>query len=130
MEAHDDAGALGVKMMDGKGHFLPESKRGFPTPFVAFYKMSGLSKLFPKSKTFNRYHQGHLDKNQIHEVDVLSGAFMLLRKSVIDQIGSLDRSLFHVWEKILIYPIRIKQAVLRIIISLKQNIIHFKGGKH
>ena len=49
MDQHPDAGALGVKMIDGKGHFLPESKRGFPSPQVAFFKMSGLSRLFPKS---------------------------------------------------------------------------------
>jgi GT2 family glycosyltransferase len=58
MDAHPDAGGLGVKMIDGKGNFLPESKRGLPTPAVAFYKIFGLSALFPKSKTFGRYHLG------------------------------------------------------------------------
>ncbi|MEM6379459.1 MAG: glycosyltransferase, partial [Bacteroidota bacterium] len=60
MEHHPDAGALGVRMLDGSGQFLPESKRGFPTPFVAFCKTFGLSKLFPKSPLFNRYHLGFL----------------------------------------------------------------------
>ena len=70
MDAHPNAGGLGVKMIDGKGQFLPESKRGLPTPFVAFCKIMGLSNLFPKSKKFGRYHLGFLDKNKIHKVDV------------------------------------------------------------
>src|SRR5690606_38085040 len=94
MDAHPEAGGLGVKMIDGKGNFLPESKRGLPTPQVAFFKMFGLSALFPKTKLFGRYHLGFLDKESIHEVDVLAGAFMLLRKSVLDKIGLLDETFF------------------------------------
>ena len=56
MDAHPEAGGLGVKMVDGKGNFLPESKRSLPTPAVSFYKIFGLSKLFPKSKKFGKYH--------------------------------------------------------------------------
>ena len=59
MDSHPDAGGLGVKMVDGKGRFLPESKRGLPTPATAFYKMFGLTKLFPHSKRFARYYLGH-----------------------------------------------------------------------
>ena len=73
MDKHQDAGAVGVKMHDGKGNFLPESKRGLPTPWVSFYKIFGLSNLFPKSPKFARYHLGHLDENQNHPVDVLAG---------------------------------------------------------
>ena len=65
MDENPDAGGLGVKMIDGKGNFLPESKRGLPTPFVALSKMLGLSKLFPKSKIFNQYHLGYLDNEKI-----------------------------------------------------------------
>jgi len=79
MDRTPDAGGLGVKMIDGKGRFLPESKRGLPTPEVAFWKMSGISSLFPHSKRFSQYHLGYLDNDQIHEVEVLAGAFMLLR---------------------------------------------------
>ena len=60
MDETPDAGGLGVKMIDGKGMFLPESKRGLPTPIVAFYKIFGLSRLFPKSKRFSKYHLGYL----------------------------------------------------------------------
>ena len=72
------AGALGIKMFDGKGKFLPESKRGLPTPRVAFFKIFGLSSIFPKSKIFGQYHLGYLNKNENHEVEVLSGAFMMI----------------------------------------------------
>jgi len=94
MDARPDAGGLGVKMIDGSGNFLPESKRGLPTPMTAFYKTFGFSKFFPKSPTFNRYHLGFLDKDKTHEVDVLAGAFMLMRKSVLDKIGLLDETFF------------------------------------
>ena len=86
MNSHPEAGSLGVKMIDGKGHFLPESKRSLPMPSTAFFKVFGLSAIFPKSKIFGRYHLGYLDKNQINEVDILSGAFMFLRKTAIDKI--------------------------------------------
>ncbi len=100
MENTPDAGALGVRMIDGAGKFLPESKRGFPTPFVAFCKTFGLSKLFPKSKLFNRYHLGFLSENETHPVDVLSGAFMLLRKELLDKVGLLDEAFFMYGEDI------------------------------
>ena len=64
MDTHPEAGGLGVKMVDGKGNFLPESKRGLPTPEVAFYKIFGLSSLFPQSKRFGRYHLSFLDKEK------------------------------------------------------------------
>jgi GT2 family glycosyltransferase len=100
MESHPDAGALGVKMIDGKGHFLPESKRGLPTPEIAFYKMFGLATLFPKAKPFGGYHLGYLDNDEVHQVDVLAGAFMFIRKSVLDEIGLLDEDYFMYGEDI------------------------------
>jgi len=101
MDARPDAGGLGVKMIDGSGNFLPESKRGLPTPMTAFYKTFGFSKFFPKSPTFNRYHLGFLDKDKTHEVDVLAGAFMLMRKSVLDKIGLLDETFFKLCQSLL-----------------------------
>ena len=85
MDTHPDAGALGVKMIDGKGAFLPESKRSLPTPEISFYKMFGLSSLFPKSRRFGQYNLGYLDKNSTHIVDVLAGAFMFLRKETLEK---------------------------------------------
>ena len=100
MDEHPDAGALGVKMLDGKGQFLPESKRALPTPRVSFYKVFGLSWLFPKSRIFGQYHLGYLDKDQINQVDVLPGAFMLLRQTALDKSGLLDESFFMYGEDI------------------------------
>lgn len=126
MEGHPDAGALGVRMIDGSGRFLPESKRGFPSPFVAFAKATGLSTIFPRSRTFNRYHLGYLDEFQTHEVDVLSGAFMFIRKSVLDEIGYLDEAFFMYGEDIdLSY--RIVQAGYKNYYFPETGIVHYKG---
>ena len=126
MDKHPEAGGLGVKMIDGSGNFLPESKRGFPSPRVAFFKTFGLSRFFPKSKLFNHYHLGYLDKDETHEVEVLAGAFMLLRRSVLDKIGLLDESFFMYGEDIdLSY--RIIQAGYKNYYFSKTTIIHYKG---
>ncbi len=126
MDAHPDAGGLGVKMLDGKGNFLPESKRGLPTPSVAFYKIFGFSRLFPKSKTFGKYHLGFLDKDKIHEVEILSGAFMLMRKSVLDKVGLLDETFFMYGEDIdLSY--RILLGGYKNYYFPETRIIHYKG---
>jgi GT2 family glycosyltransferase len=126
MDEHPDAGGLGVYMMDGKGRFLPESKRGLPSPGVAFWKLSGLSALFPKSKIFGKYHLTYLDKNQIHSVDVLSGAFMLLRRSALDKTGLLDEDFFMYGEDIdLSY--RITKAGYKNYYFPETRIIHYKG---
>ena len=126
MDGRPDIGGLGVKMIDGAGNFLPESKRGFPSPFVAFCKTFGLSKIFSKSKTFNHYHLGYLDQDENHEVEVLSGAFMLLRKSVLDEIGLLDEAFFMYGEDIdLSYRI-IKAGYKNYYLS-ETRIIHYKG---
>lgn len=126
MDGHPDAGCLGVKMIDGKGNFLPESKRGLPTPQVAFYKMFGLSALFPSSVKFSRYHLGFLDKDQTHQVDVISGAFMFLRKSVLDRVGLLDEDFFMYGEDIDI-SYRITQAGFKNYYFAGTTIIHYKG---
>ncbi|MFP4288484.1 MAG: glycosyltransferase family 2 protein [Bacteroidales bacterium] len=126
MEKTPDAGGLGVKMIDGNGDFLPESKRGLPTPSVAFYKIFGLAALFPKSKIFGKYHLGFLDNQKIHQVDVLSGAFMLLRRSALEKSGYLDETFFMYGEDIdLSY--RIVQAGYKNYYFPQTRIIHYKG---
>lgn len=126
MDDHNDAGGLGVKMIDGKGFFLPESKRGLPTPEVAFYKMFGLARLFPNSKRFGKYHLTYLDKSETHEVDVLSGAFMLLRKTALDKVGLLDETFFMYGEDIdLSY--RIQLGGFKNYYFPETQIIHYKG---
>jgi GT2 family glycosyltransferase len=124
--AHPDCGAIGVKMVDGSGNFLKESKRSFPSPLTSLYKLFGLSVLFPKSKIFSRYHLGHLDKNNDHEVDVLAGAFMMIRKKVLDEVGSFDETFFMYGEDVdLSY--RIQKAGYKNYYFAGTTIIHFKG---
>jgi N-acetylglucosaminyl-diphospho-decaprenol L-rhamnosyltransferase len=126
MEAHPDAGALGVRMIDGSGQYLPESKRGFPAPWVSFCRMSGLTKLFPHSKLLARYYLGHLSPAATHPVDVLSGAFMWVRKAVLDKTGGFDERFFMYAEDIdLSY--RIQQSGYHNYYLSTPTIIHFKG---
>jgi O-antigen biosynthesis protein len=126
MDKTPDAGGLGVKMIDGKGVFLPESKRGLPTPSVAFYKIFGLSALFPKSRIFGKYHLGYLDNDKVNEVEILSGAFMLLRKTALEKTGYLDETFFMYGEDIdLSY--RIIKAGYKNYYFPQTRIIHYKG---
>jgi GT2 family glycosyltransferase len=126
MDKTPDAGGLGVKMIDGKGRFLPESKRGLPTPAAAFYKIFGFSTLFPNSKKFSKYHLGYLPEDEINEIEILSGAYMLLRKSVLDKIGLLDETFFMYGEDIdLSYRI-IKEGYKNYYFP-DTKIIHYKG---
>ncbi|MDW8274557.1 MAG: glycosyltransferase, partial [Chitinophagales bacterium] len=126
MNEHPEAGALGVRMIDGSGKFLPESKRSLPTPFVSFCKMFGLSALFPYSRIFGRYHLKYLDEHKNHQVEVLSGAFMWLRAEALQKVGLLDESFFMYGEDIdLSY--RIMQAGYVNYYFASTTIIHFKG---
>ena len=126
LDEHPDGGGLGVYMLDGQGQFLPESKRGLPTPWVAFYKIFGLAWLLPRSRTFGRYHLGYLSKDQTHEVDVLSGAFMLIRRKALDKVGLLDEDYFMYGEDIdLSY--RLTQGGWKNYYYPGTRIIHYKG---
>jgi GT2 family glycosyltransferase len=126
LDAHPDAGALGVRMIDGGGNFLKESKRSFPSPLTSLYKLFGLALLFPRSKFFSRYHLGHLNEKENYEVDVLAGAFMIIKKEVLDNIGSFDETFFMYGEDVdLSY--RIQQAGFKNYYVSETTIIHFKG---
>lgn len=126
MQAHADIGGLGVYMIDGSGRYLPESKRGLPTPWVAFCKVVGLTALFPRNPDLARYYLGHLDENETHEIDVLSGAFMLMRREALDKSGLLDESFFMYGEDVdLSY--RLKQAGYKNKMLAKTTILHYKG---
>jgi len=126
MDDHPEAGGLGVKMLDGKGNFLPESKRGLPTPAVAFYKIFGLSGFFPRSRTFGKYHLGYLDKDKIHEVEILSGAFMFMRREALNKTGLLDEEFFMYGEDIDM-SYRIVKAGYKNYYFPETRIIHYKG---
>ncbi|KFC58140.1 glycosyl transferase family 2 [Flavobacterium gilvum] len=87
-------GIVGVNLIDGTGDFLPESKRGIPTPWVSFTKIFNLYKLFPKASLFNKYYAGHLSENQTGEVEILVGAFMFLKKNLYEEIEGFDEDCF------------------------------------
>ena len=94
MEQHPDAGCLGVKMLNANGTFAPESRRGVPTPWASFCKITRLSKLFPHSKTFGYYYMQHLPIDQPAKVEIVSGAFMMLKREVVNQVGTFDEDYF------------------------------------
>lgn len=125
-EQHPDAGALGVHMVDGSGRFLKESKRGLPTAWASWCKMSGLTTMFPSSKLFAGYYMGHLNESVTQEVEVLAGAFLMARRDVLQQLGGFDERFFMYAEDIdLSY--RIMQAGYKNYYFADVTIIHFKG---
>ncbi|MBA2249886.1 MAG: glycosyltransferase, partial [Chitinophagaceae bacterium] len=126
LETHKDAGALGIRMLDGSGNFLKESKRSFPSPLTSLYKLSGLTRLFPRSKVFARYYLGNLEENKNQEVDVLAGAFMMIPKKIIDTTGNFDEQFFMYGEDIdLSY--RIQKSGYKNYYFAGSTILHFKG---
>ena len=94
MDEDQEIGAIGVRMIDGGGNYLPESKRGFPSPMTAFFKTTGLYRLFPKSGYFNKYYHGDLNPGDNHYIEILSGAFMFIRRDALDKAGLLDEDFF------------------------------------
>lgn len=126
MDTHKDAGAIGVKLLDGSGRFLPESKRGLPTLSASFMKMSGLYRLFPRSSRWNAYYQGHIDENQTAQVEVLCGAFMFMRKEALGRTGNLDED-FYMYGEDIDLSYRISKAGYSIYYVPSTSIIHYKG---
>jgi GT2 family glycosyltransferase len=123
---HNEAGAVGVKMLDGNGNFLPESKRSFPSVPASFFKLSGIAGLFPHSAIFNKYALGNLDENTVYEVEVLAGAFLISRKEILLALNGFDEDFFMYGEDIdLSY--RIKKAGYRNYYLGNNVIVHFKG---
>jgi len=126
LETNPRIGGLGVLMIDGKGVFLKESKRGYPTPWACFCKLSGLTALFPHSRFFAQYYLGHLNHHSSQEVESISGACMFIKKEALDKTGGFDERFFMYAEDIdLSY--RIQQAGYTIYYLANTSIIHFKG---
>ncbi|PXV64690.1 GT2 family glycosyltransferase [Dysgonomonas alginatilytica] len=125
MDSETRSGAVGVKMIDGSGCFLPESKRGFPSPWASFCKIFGLAAIFPKSFFFGGYNLLYLDEDSMHQIPILAGAFMMIRKEALDKAGLLDEAFFMYGEDIdLSY--RIQEAGYKNY-YLPERIIHYKG---
>ncbi|MEO6356235.1 MAG: glycosyltransferase family 2 protein, partial [Ferruginibacter sp.] len=119
-------GAMGIRMIDGKGEFLRESKRGIPSISTSFFKLSGLAALFPRSRTFARYYIGNMPNNVNQPVPVLSGAFMMAERKIINSVQGFDETFFMYGEDIdLSY--RIQKAGYNNYYFSESTIIHFKG---
>lgn len=125
LDAHPEVGATGVRMLNVNGTFAPESRRGLPTPFTSFCKMTGLSCLFPKSRVFGRYYMKYLNEEEANPIEVISGAFNMLRHKALDVIGLLDEDFFMYGEDV--------DLSYRMLMGGWQNyylpyyILHYKG---
>lgn len=127
MDAHPDAGALGPRLIDGKGQFAPDSKKSFPTLPVALFKTIGINKIFSKSPYFNKYYAVHIGEHETAPVEVLSGCCMLVRSKVIQEVGgAFDEDYFMYCEDVdLSY--RIQKAGYKNIYFPEADLIHYKG---
>ena len=126
MDDHPDAGAAGVMMINGNGKYLPESKRAIPLPETAFWKISGLYRLFPASPRINRYYLGHLNAGDTNRIDIVSGAFMFIRGKAVSETGLLDEDYFMYGEDI-DYSYRLLGRGYGNYYFPDARIIHFKG---
>jgi GT2 family glycosyltransferase len=126
MKRNPDAGAAGARMTDGNGRFLPESKRGFPSPLTSFFKLNGLWRIFPRSALFNAYYLGHLPEDRTCRADILTGAFMLIRRKALEQSGHFDTRFFMYGEDIDL-SWRIRMAGWHNYYLHDVRITHFKG---
>ena len=125
LDSHPDAGSAGVRMLNADGTVAPESRRGVPTPMTAFYKLSGLCGMFPNSRRFGRYYLGHLPWDSPQQIEVVSGAFCMLRTSVLKKVGLLDEDYFMYGEDIdLSYRI-LKSGATNWYVP--ETILHYKG---
>lgn len=129
MEGDSSIGALGCKVILPDGSLDKACRRSFPTFSVSFYRMTGLSRLFPKSKRFGKYNLTYLNKNETYEVDSLVGAFMLVRSDAIHEVGLLDEKFFMYGEDI-DWCYRIKSHGWKIMYYSEAEIIHYKGGSN
>jgi len=126
MKNHSDAGTLGVKMKNGDGEYLPESKRAFPEPLMALFKTFGLSAIFPKSHFFNSYYLPGIDTDETAPAEVISGAFMFIRREALLKAGPFSEEFFMYGDDIdLSYRISLCGFINYYFPEV--SIIHFKG---
>ena len=125
MQIHPKCGAIGLHMIDGNGVFLPESKRAFPTPWVSFCKIFGLSKLFPKSRIFAKYHLRFLNEFEPHAIDILAGAYMFCRTELLQKVGGFDEDFFMYGEDIDLSYRMVKEGFENWYLPV--DMVHYKG---
>lgn len=125
LDRHPEAGSTGVSMLKEDGAFAWESRRGLPTPFASFCKMSGLCSLFPRSRTFGRYYMRYLDRKEASPIEVVSGAFFMIRRMALDKVGLLDEDFFMYGEDIDLSYRLLKGGYKNYYLPL--HILHYKG---
>ncbi len=125
MESHPRAGVAGPKLVRRDGSLDLACRRSFPSPEVAFYRLTGLSRLFPRSRRFGRYNLTYLDPDQVSEVDAVVGAFMMVRREAIQQVGLMDETFFMYGED-LDWCYRIKMAGWKVYYNPAVTVLHIK----
>ncbi|RZJ63513.1 MAG: glycosyltransferase family 2 protein [Flavobacterium sp.] len=125
-ERQQNLGIIGVKLIDGRGNFLAESKRGVPTPWVSVTKIGALYKLFPKNKLFNRYYAKHLDKNETGKTEILVGAFMVMEREQYLAVGGFDEDCFMYSDDIDLSYMILKRGLNNFYFH-ETSVIHYKG---
>ncbi len=127
MDSRPDVGiGTGKLVLAVSGKLDPACRRGFPTPWVSFARFSGLAKLFPNSKLFNSYNMSYLSEDDEYELDSCSGAFMMMRREVLDKIGLLDDT-FYMYGEDIDVCYRTKQAGWKVFYYPRTVILHYKG---
>jgi len=126
MKEHPEVGIAGCKVLNRDGTLQLACRRSIPTPEVAFYRLTGLSKLFPKSRVMAKYNMTYESPDQTHEVDAVSGAFLMIRRQVVEEIGPLDERFFMYGEE-LDWCLRAKRAGWAVMYYPGAQIIHYKG---
>jgi GT2 family glycosyltransferase len=126
MDEHPDVGVSGCRVLNEDGSLQLACRRSIPSPSVAFFRLTGLSRLFPRSKVMAKYNLTYLDPMQTHEVDAVSGAFLLIRREVIDKIGLLDET-FWIYGEDIDWCIRAKRAGWKVMYYPEARILHYKG---
>ncbi len=126
MDRNPEVGIVGCRVLNEDGTLQLACRRSIPTPRVAFFRLSGLSRLFPNSKTMAKYNLTYLDIDKPCEVDAVSGAFLMIRRKVIEEIGKLDERFFMYGEE-LDWCLRAKKAGWTVMYYPDAEIIHYKG---
>jgi GT2 family glycosyltransferase len=121
-----NSGIIGCKLIDGTGNFLPESKRGVPTPWVAFTKIFGLYKFLPNSSFFNKYYAQHITENQSGKVDILVGAFMMMKSNLYNKVDGFDENCFMYSDDIDLSYMVLKSGKINYYFH-ETSVIHYKG---
>ncbi|HHX60525.1 MAG TPA: glycosyltransferase family 2 protein [Epulopiscium sp.] len=127
MDQHNEIGVLGCKIVLPSGKLDHACKRGFPTPQASLYYMLGLYKAYPNNPKYGAYCAAHLGEDEVGEADALMGAFMMLPRAVIDEVGGLDEAFFMYGED-LDWCYRIKEAGYKVMYYPKEYIVHHKGS--